>query len=84
MSLEVWTGPLAAITPNSVKWPSERVDGLGALANQQVPRAEHNGCGLLVRALEGDEAHVRALGGLADRLSIRHVVLLPLEWWRSG
>ena len=57
----------------------ERIDGLGALANQQVPRAEHNSCGLLVRALEGHEAHGRALGGLADRLRIRHVVLLPLD-----
>src|SRR3954451_13180885 len=82
MSLEVWTGPLAAITPNSVKWPRSALmawDGLGALANQQVPRAEHDGGGLLVRALEGHEAHGRALGGLADRLGIRHVVLLPLD-----
>ena len=44
----------------------ERVDRLGALANQQVPRAEHDGCGLLVRALEGDEPHGGALGGVAD------------------
>ena len=28
---------------------AERVDGLGALANQQVPRAKHDGCGLWLR-----------------------------------
>ena len=58
---------------------AERIDGLGALANQQVPRAEHDGCGLLVRALNGDKAHSRALGGLADRFGISHVVLLSLD-----
>src|SRR5215210_3810820 len=58
---------------------TERIDGLGALANQQVPRAEHDGCGLLVRALEGYKAHGGALSGLADRLGIGHVVLLSLD-----
>src|SRR4051812_36734512 len=57
----------------------ERIDGLGALANQQVPRAEHDGGGLLVRALEGDKAHGGTLSGLADRFGIRHVVLLSLD-----
>src|SRR5829696_7682963 len=59
--------------------PAERVDGLRALANQQVPRAEHDGGGLLVRALEGHKAHGGALSGLADGLGIGHVVLLPLD-----
>src|SRR3954451_7231726 len=58
---------------------AERVDGLGALANQQVPRAKHDGGGLLVRALEGNKAHSGPLSGLADRLGIGHVVLLPLD-----
>src|SRR3954466_4312167 len=58
---------------------AERVDGLGALADQQVPRAEHDGGGLLVRALEGDKAHGGTLSGLADRFGIRHVVLLSLD-----
>src|SRR3954452_20432996 len=58
---------------------AERVDGLGALANQQVPRAKHDGGGLLVRALEGNKAHSGTLGGLADRLRIGHVVLLSLD-----
>src|SRR5215213_7504506 len=59
--------------------PAERVDGLGALANQQVSRAKHDGCGLLVRTLEGNKAHTGPLSGLADRLRIGHVVLLPLD-----
>src|SRR3954469_20982420 len=58
---------------------AERVDGLGALANQQVPRAKHDGGGLLVRALEGDKAHGGPLSGLADRFGIGHVVLLSLD-----
>src|SRR4051812_40494394 len=58
---------------------AERVDGLCALTNEQVPRAEHNGCGLLVRALEGHEAHSGALSRLADRLGIGRVVLLSLD-----
>ena len=53
--------------------------GVRGSGHQQVPRAEHDGCGLLVRALEGHKAHGRALGGLADRLGIRHVVLLSLD-----
>src|SRR3954447_8329523 len=59
--------------------PAERVDGLGALANQQVPRAKHDGGGLLVRAFEGHKAHSGPLSGLADRFGIGHVVLLPLD-----
>src|SRR3954464_2161701 len=58
---------------------AERVDGLGALANQQVPRAKHNGGGLLVRTLEGNKAHSGPLSGLADRFGIGHVVLLALD-----
>src|SRR3954463_5381954 len=58
---------------------AQRVDGLGALANQKIPRAEHDGGGLLVRAFEGHKAHGRALGGLADGLRIGHVVLLALD-----
>jgi hypothetical protein len=42
---------------------------LRALANQQVPRAEYDGVGLLVRALEGHEAHGGTLGGLARSAS---------------
>src|SRR5215212_2744798 len=65
-----------------VIWPeatAERVDGLRALADQKVPRAEHDGCGLLVRTLAGNKAHSEPLSGLADRFGIGHVVLLPLD-----
>ena len=68
--------PFGGDHPEFGQVPAERVDGLGALADQKIPRAEHDGCGLLVRTLEGHKAHGRALGGLADRLGIRHVVLL--------
>src|SRR3954466_10433929 len=49
--------PFGSDHPELGQVTAERVDGLGALANQQVPRAEHDGGGLLVRALEGDKAH---------------------------
>src|SRR3954467_14541411 len=58
---------------------AERVDGLRALADQKIPRAEHDGGGLLVRTLEGNKAHRGPLSGLADRFGIGHVVLLPLD-----
>ncbi len=71
--------PFSSDHPELGQVTAERIDGLRALAHQQVPRAEHDGCGLLVRALEGHKAHGRAPGGLADRLSIGHVVLVPLD-----
>ncbi len=58
---------------------AQGVDDLGALADQQIARPEDHGRGLLRLALHGDEPHGRALGGLADRLGIGHVVLLPLD-----
>src|SRR4051794_16005362 len=58
---------------------SQGIDGLGALANQQVSRAEHDGSGLRLLTFHGHEAHGGPLGGLADRLSIGHVVLLSLD-----
>src|SRR5215217_4232568 len=78
ISLQVWTGPLAAITPNSAKWPRSALMAC-ALTNQKIPRAEHDGVGLLVRALEGHKPHGGTLGGLADRFGIGHVVLLSLD-----
>src|SRR3954462_280982 len=51
--------PFGSDHPEFGQVPAERVDGLGALANQQVPRAEHDGGGLLVRTLEGNKAHRR-------------------------
>jgi hypothetical protein len=71
--------PFSSDHPELDQVTAERIDGLRALAHQQVPRAEHDGCGLLVRALEGHKAHGRALGGLADRLGISSAVLLSLD-----
>src|ERR671911_2293934 len=58
---------------------TQGVDRLRSLANQQIAGAEHHGCRLRLFTLHGDKAHGRALGGLADRLGIRHVVLLALD-----
>ena len=59
--------------------PAQGVDGLRSLADEQIAGAEHHGGRLLRLALHGHEAHGRPLGGLADRLGIRHVVLLALD-----
>ena len=59
--------------------PAQSVDGLGALADEEVSGPEDHGGRLLRLALHGHEAHGRPLGGLADRLGIRHVVLLALD-----
>src|SRR3954470_7289734 len=58
---------------------SQGIDGLGALANEQVSRAEHDGSGLRLLTLHGHEAHGGALSGLTDGLGIGHVVLLSLD-----
>src|SRR3954452_16323328 len=70
--------PFSSDHPELGQVTAQRVDGLRALANQQVPRAEHDGGGLLVRSLDGHKAHGRALGGLTDRFGISRVVLLSL------
>lgn len=56
----------------------DRVDQLRALSDQQVTRAEHHPRRLLLLALDRDEAHVRALRGLANRFGIGGIVLLTL------
>src|SRR4051794_35710047 len=45
-SIKVWIGPFGGDHTELGQVTAERLDGLGALANQQVPRAEHDGCGL--------------------------------------
>src|SRR4051794_21415285 len=72
-------GPFGRNDAELSQMASQGIDGLGALANQQVSRAEHNGCGLRLLTFHGHEAHGGPLGGLADRLSIGHVVLLALD-----
>ena len=59
--------------------PAQGVDALRALAHQEITGAEHDAVRLLLLALHRHEAHARPLGRLADRLGIRHVVLLPLH-----
>src|SRR4051812_46088826 len=71
--------PATSIGPRVLPVGSLQQRGLGALANQQVPRAEHNGGGLRLLTFHGHEAHGGTLSGLADRLSIGHVVLLSLD-----
>src|SRR5215217_3212935 len=71
--------PFGGDHPELGQVTAERVDGLGALANQQVSRAKHNGCGLRLLTFHSHEAHGGALSGLADRLRIGHVILLPLD-----
>ena len=51
-----------------VRWP-----------HQQIAGPEHDGRCLLGLALDGDEAHGRALGRFADRFGICGIVLLPLD-----
>src|SRR4051812_5240714 len=45
----------------------------------KITGPDREGCGLDFFALEGNEAHGRALGDLADRLRIGHVILLALD-----
>lgn len=46
---------------------------------QQVARTGHHARRLLFLALDHDEAHVRALHSLEDRVGIGRVVLLSLD-----
>jgi hypothetical protein len=59
--------------------PAQRVDDLGALADEQIARPEDHSRCLLSLALDGHEAHGRALGDSANRLSVGRIVLLPLD-----
>ena len=58
---------------------TKRVDQLGALTHQQIPRAKHCRQRLLCLALDCDEPHRRALCDLADRFRVARVVLLPFD-----
>src|SRR4051795_591197 len=59
--------------------PAQGVDALCALTHQEITGAEHDPVRLLLLAFHRHEAHARPLGGFADRLGIRPVVLLPLH-----
>jgi hypothetical protein len=64
---------------------SQGVDDLSSLphqefaAHQEIAGPEHESGGLRLLALGRHEAHGRALGRLADRLSIHCIVLLPFD-----
>src|SRR4051794_19642723 len=59
--------------------PAQGIDDLGPLPHQEIAGPEHESGGLGLLAFGSHEAHGRALGGLADRLGIRGIVLLPLD-----
>src|SRR4051794_5774151 len=59
--------------------PAQGVDALRPLPHQQVAGSEHNSVRLLCLVLHRHKAHPRPLRRFADRLSIRHVILLPLD-----
>src|SRR3954463_3792230 len=52
---------------------------LGPLPYQEIARPEYESGGLGLLAFGSHKAHGRALGGLADRLGICGIVLLPLD-----
>lgn len=59
--------------------PSKCIDGLGPLPDQELAHAEHQRCALRLFALHRHETHRRTKGGLADRLGIGRILLLPLD-----
>src|SRR4051812_19124498 len=59
--------------------PAHGVDALRPLPHQQVADPEHNSVRLMCLVLHRHKAHPRPLRRFADRLSIRHVILLPLD-----
>ena len=59
--------------------PAQGIDDLSPLPHQEIARPEYKSGGLGLLAFGSHEAHGRALGGLADRLGICGIVLLPLD-----
>jgi hypothetical protein len=59
--------------------PAQGIDDLGPLPHQEIAGPEHESGSLGLLAFGSHEAHGRALGGLADRLGICGIVLLPLD-----
>src|SRR4051812_26128645 len=58
---------------------AQGVEALRPLPHQQVAGPEHNSVRLLCPVLHRHKAHPRPLRRFADRLSIRHIILLPLD-----
>src|SRR4051794_33021347 len=59
--------------------PAQGVEALRPLPHQQVAGPEHNSVRLLCLLLHRHKAHPRPLRRFADRLSIRHIILLPFD-----
>src|SRR5512138_2333653 len=59
--------------------PAQGVDALRPLPHQQIAGPEHNSVRLPCLVFHRHKAHPRPLRRFADRLSIRHVILLPLD-----
>ena len=61
------------------KMGADRINHRGLLPNEQVPRAMKHQAALLLRRLALDKPHSGSGDGLADRLSVGGIVLLPLD-----
>src|SRR5262249_32987919 len=61
------------------KVSAKRVDDRGLLADQQMTRAMKHQATLLLGRLSWHEPHVGSGDGLANCLSVRHIILLPLD-----
>src|SRR3954451_18454319 len=58
---------------------AERVNQLGALPDQKIPRSEQHGARLLSLALNRDKAHRRSTRRLSDRFRVSRIILLALD-----
>ena len=58
---------------------ADRIDHRGLLADEQMARAMERQAALLLGCLGRDEPHIGPGDGLADRLRIRGIVLLPFD-----
>jgi len=58
---------------------AKRIDRLSALTDQQLPDPEDHGCTLHIFALYRHKAHRGAYCCLANRFSIRSIILLTLD-----
>src|SRR5258707_698979 len=67
--------------PELAKMGADRIDHCGLLADEQMARTVKHQAALLLRRLGWHEPHVGSGDRLANRLSVGHVVLLPLDVW---
>jgi hypothetical protein len=82
--IEQLLDPLAANRsgdPELGKMSPDHIDHCGLLADEQMARAMERQTALLLGRLGLDEPHVRPGNGLADRLRVRGIILLPFNVW---